>query len=127
MQEIAEKSKSSSTLILLDWEKAFDRVLHDQLIEALHRLMVPNKLISLLGSFYENAQRTPKQVISKTNPGKASNIHGPSSYQREECTVIFGKLMALPLSILESRGKKAKMRLFVLRASPAKPNQPGIF
>ena len=61
MQEIAEKSKSSSTLILLDWEKAFDRVLHDKLIEALHRLMVPNKLISLLGSFYENVQLKVRQ------------------------------------------------------------------
>ena len=54
LQDIAEKSKSSSTLILLDWEKAFDKVSHDKLMETLHRLMVPPKLISLIGSFFFN-------------------------------------------------------------------------
>ena len=30
LQDISEKSKSHSTLILLDWEKAFDKVAHDK-------------------------------------------------------------------------------------------------
>ena len=52
LQDISEKSRSSSTLILLDWEKAFDKVSHKKLIETLHRLLVPEKIVTLISSFY---------------------------------------------------------------------------
>jgi len=41
-------------LILLDWEKAFDKVLHSKMIETLQRLKVPAKIIKLIQCFYSN-------------------------------------------------------------------------
>ena len=54
LQDYCEKSKSASTLILLDWEKAFDKVLHSKMIETLQRLKVPAKIIKLIQCFYSN-------------------------------------------------------------------------
>ena len=31
-------------IVLLDWEKAFDRIFHDRLIEAQRRVNLPNKI-----------------------------------------------------------------------------------
>ena len=56
LQDIADKSRSSSSLILLDWEKAFDKVSHAKLIETRHRLLAPQKIIQLIASFYSNPQ-----------------------------------------------------------------------
>ena len=56
LQDIAEKSNARCTLVLLDWEKAFDRVSQDKLIETLYRLKVPEKLCNLIGSLYNDPQ-----------------------------------------------------------------------
>ena len=56
LQDIAEKSRSRSTLILLDWEKAFDRVAQEKVIEALKCLLVPNRICNLVASFCQNPQ-----------------------------------------------------------------------
>ena len=66
LQDIAEKSRSSSTLILLDWEKAFDKVSHAELIETLHRLLVPQKIIQLIASFDSNPQFKVKSGQDKS-------------------------------------------------------------
>ena len=51
LQDMAEKSHCSSTLILLDFEKAFDKIFQHKLIETLKRLKVPNKITNLIESF----------------------------------------------------------------------------
>ena len=56
LQDIAEKSTSRSTLILLDWEKVFDRVAQEKVIEALKCLLFPNRICNLVASFYQNPQ-----------------------------------------------------------------------
>ena len=56
LQDIAEKSRSRSTLILLDWEKAFDRVAQEKVVETLKRLLVPGRICNLVASFYQNPQ-----------------------------------------------------------------------
>ena len=56
LQDIAENSNAKCTLVLLDWEKAFDRVSQDKLMETLFRLKVPQKLRNLIQSFYNDPQ-----------------------------------------------------------------------
>ena len=56
LQDLAEKSKSRSTLILLDWEKAFDKVSQSKMLETLHRLNIPTRLCNLIQSFYNDPQ-----------------------------------------------------------------------
>ena len=39
--------------VLLDWEKAFDKVKHNKLFEALERMNVPNKYIDMIKQLYD--------------------------------------------------------------------------
>ena len=44
----------TTILVLLDWEKAFDKVDQKKLIEAMKRLHIPDKSVSILKAFYAN-------------------------------------------------------------------------
>ena len=52
--EKAEASKDPIHLVFLDWEKAFDRVKQDKLLECLERMSFPAKFVSAIRSFYSN-------------------------------------------------------------------------
>ena len=41
-------TKTKPLLDLLDWEKAFDKVIHEELFRALDRMNVPEKMINAL-------------------------------------------------------------------------------
>ncbi len=41
-------------LVLLDWEKAFDKVNHKGMFEALKRMGIDEKLINAVKQLYEN-------------------------------------------------------------------------
>ena len=53
IQEFAERGGWPGTLVLLDWEKAFDKVNHGMLLEAIASYNVPNKIMDLLKSLYD--------------------------------------------------------------------------
>ena len=56
MQDWAEEGNEPLILLLLDWEKAFDKISQEELIEAVERMNVPDKLIKVVKSFYVNPQ-----------------------------------------------------------------------
>ena len=56
LQDLAEKSNTKSTLVLLDWEKAFDKISQVKMVETLYRLKVPTNLLNLIKSFYRDPQ-----------------------------------------------------------------------
>jgi len=56
MMEYGEKTTNPLHLVLLDWEKAFDKVDRQGLFEALDRLGVHAKLIQLVKMLYKNTQ-----------------------------------------------------------------------
>merc|ERR1711924_593213 len=56
LMDISEKQGTNLTLILLDWEKAFDKTDHNRLMEALKRLNLPPKYIQLIGNIYDKPQ-----------------------------------------------------------------------
>ena len=41
-------TEPNTLLLLLDWEKAFDKVDHEKLIEAIYRMNVPDKYIDII-------------------------------------------------------------------------------
>eukprot|EP00973_Karenia_brevis_P079691 11058010-Karenia_brevis.AAC.1 len=41
-------------MALLDWEKAFDRVYHDKLFESFSRCRIPETMVRVIQSLYEN-------------------------------------------------------------------------
>ena len=51
-----EMTRTRTLLVLLDWEKAFDRILHHKLIEALQRMNVPNKICEVIQSLYTSPE-----------------------------------------------------------------------
>ena len=68
LQDIIERSDGEPlTMIFLDWEKAFDKVYQDELINAVRRMNVPEKMLNALESFYRN----PRFRI-KDREGKSS-------------------------------------------------------
>eukprot|EP00973_Karenia_brevis_P036090 4977274-Karenia_brevis.AAC.1 len=45
---------SEMHMALLDWEKAFDRVYHEKLFESLRRCRIPEKMVKVIQSLYDN-------------------------------------------------------------------------
>ena len=66
MQDQAEQSKEKLFLVFLDWEKAFDKVDQEKLLEAMKRLGLPDKMLKVLASFYVNPQFRVKDREGKS-------------------------------------------------------------
>ena len=49
-----EARQNKTLLVLLDWEKAFDKIRHEMLIDALERMNIPGRLVNLIKSMYTN-------------------------------------------------------------------------
>ena len=56
IQDYMESSGERITLLFLDWEKAFDEIDHEELIKAIGRFNLPDKIIRIVKSFYEDPQ-----------------------------------------------------------------------
>ena len=53
--ERGERTRNKTLFVLLDWEKAFNKVLHDKIPETLKRMNVPDKIANVITELY----RTP--------------------------------------------------------------------
>ena len=53
-QEFAERGHTKLTMILLDGEKAFDKLYQDKIFEAMYRMGIPTKLINVTKALYAN-------------------------------------------------------------------------
>ena len=89
IQEIGEKQGTNMTLILLDWEKAFDKIDQQMMIEAIERLNVPSKLIDMLKAIYK------KKTVLHTRLG--GELHAEETKSRNQARV---SVVALPVHLL---------------------------
>eukprot|EP00973_Karenia_brevis_P019575 2685365-Karenia_brevis.AAC.1 len=58
MRRIADRGESTNenlNIVLLDWEKAFDRVHHTKLIEAMKRMKLHPKIVKSIENMYKSA------------------------------------------------------------------------
>ena len=53
-ESLHEGINQSIIMILLDWEKAFDKIKQDKLLESLERMSLPNKIIASVRNLYSN-------------------------------------------------------------------------
>ena len=58
MLQLSEKCEQNGAIILLDQEKAYDRIRHDYLWQVLETANVPANLINLIKALYKNARTT---------------------------------------------------------------------
>ena len=79
IQEVLERGQTGGYIILLDWEKAFDKVSQKLLLKALRQRGVPKKYVDLIGKLYED----PQFVVSIE--GKKSSSRKQKSGIRQGC------------------------------------------
>ena len=77
--DIAERQHSNLSLILLDWEKAFDKINQQKLLQVLRRLKTPPNMLKLITLMYDN----PKFRI--TAAGTSSAYRTQESGIRQGC------------------------------------------
>ena len=75
LQDISEQSGDTVIMTLLDWEKAFDRMAHSRMIEALERMNIPVKLRNVIAGFFSDPKFyvTHDQTVS-TSKTQAAGI-----------------------------------------------------
>ena len=54
IQDYMESSGDRIVMLFLDWEKAFDKIDHEELIKAIERFNIPEKIVRILKAFYDN-------------------------------------------------------------------------
>ena len=72
--ELGERKKSDKRkqrehnikLLLLDWEKAFDKVYQDELVNAVRRMNIPEQMLRGLQTFYDNTRFRIKDMEGKS-------------------------------------------------------------
>ena len=77
-QEILEEAALECHLLLLDWEKAFDKVPQDRMTKATKRLGAPNKIINMINAIYKKPNYTivDKETITDPRSQKAGIRQG---------------------------------------------------
>ena len=78
----AERTGKPLGIILLDWEKAFDKISHSSLLHTLKRYQLPPTLLNLITNiydnptFYVNLQKQQSETIRKTRASdKGARYH----------------------------------------------------
>ena len=61
VQEYAEQNQDNLLLALLDWEKAFDKIDHDEMWTALEEIGIPEIYITSIKALYKNPQFRVKE------------------------------------------------------------------
>ena len=79
LQEYAEQSGQTLLLLFLDWEKACDRLIPGKILEALHRLGVPQELQDLVNAL----SSSPRFKVK--SPTKDSRWHIQETGIRQGC------------------------------------------
>jgi len=98
--DLAEQTDQNLAMILLDWEKAFDKINQNKLIEALERLKVPPRMLKYIKMIYES----PKFAV-KTGDIK-SKYHQQHTGIRQGCPLspyLFILVMTIMFKDIKSR------------------------
>ena len=67
-QEIQEEAALEYHLLLLDWEKAFDKVLQDRMTKVIKRLGIPDKVINMINEIHREPNYTIVDKDTATDP-----------------------------------------------------------
>ena len=71
--ELAERSGSPLYVLLLDWSKAFDKISHDGLLHALHRMGINSDFTDLIGQIYKEPKFTVRVQANDISTEKTAS------------------------------------------------------
>jgi len=107
VMDIAEKEGNPTTIILLDWEKAFDKIDHQRMMLALDRVRIRGRIRDLIGDIYNNPQFRVEME------GNTSEYRKQQTGIRQGCPLspyIFIIVMAVIIFDIKQRLNTPKMR-----------------
>ena len=96
--EIIEEPGAAMYMLLIDWEKAFDKVDQERLIFALERMGIPQKVTALIKAIYE------KPNFAAKDRGRTSTRRRQRAGIRQGCPLspyLFGVLMTVIMEDVE--------------------------
>ena len=67
IQEIHEEAGLELVTILLDWEKAFDKVHQGRLVDALKRIGIPMKVVRVIEAIYRSPKFSVKEMGNRSS------------------------------------------------------------
>ena len=105
--DISERQHTNLSLVLLDWEKAFDKICQCKLLQVLRRLKTPPNMLRLVSMMYRN----PKFRI--TAAGTSSNYKTQNSGIRQGCPLspyLFVLLMSALFSDIKTKLNTPKQK-----------------
>ena len=62
LQDIVEQGNDRLIMILLDWEKTFDKIDQQKMFQALERLNIPKPIIDMIKAMYDNPRFRVQQT-----------------------------------------------------------------
>ena len=72
LQEYAERRGNKGLMLLLDWEKAFDKISHEWLFKSLEAMCIPDEILDLIRELYKNPEFYVEADQSESNRGRQS-------------------------------------------------------
>ena len=102
---MTEATQGNTVMVLLDWEKAFDKISHDKLIEACRRLNILEKMVNNIAAIY----KSPKFIVrDKENE---SGVKQQFSGIRQGCPLspyLFLLVMTVMFADIKRKNRKLK-------------------
>ena len=97
--EIVEESGAAMYMLLIDWEKAFDKVDQERLIFALERMGIPQRIIGIIKAIYE------KPNFAVKDRGRTSTRRRQRAGIRQGCPLspyLFGIFLTVIMEDVEN-------------------------
>ena len=70
LQDLAQRKGERGLFLLLDWEKAFDKLSHEWLFTALRAMKIPNEIMQIIEGLYKNPTFYVEVEGIKSSTGK---------------------------------------------------------